>query len=218
MMNKPRVGGAARSPAPAHEGKREERRRAILDAAETLFVEQGFSNVSLASIIRRSGGSLATVYELFGNKHGLLRAVVERDKHEGYAALEEEIAKIDSAADILRLIGDRVLERIVQPRATAILRIVISESVNDPEFARSFYREVHMERVAQTARFFSEWNADGRAEFDDPEAAAELYIAMVMGDAELRAMLGDGECIDIETLRKRLSWRLNVFIGHFKVK
>lgn len=209
--------GADAEVSPPQEGRREERRRAILDAAESLFVEQGFANVSLASIIRRSGGSLATAYELFGNKHGLLRAVVERDKQEGYASLEEEIAQIASAAEILRMVGDRVLERIVQPRATAILRIVISESLNDPEFAREFYREVHLKRVADAAKLFALWNEDGRAEFDDPEAAAELYIAMVMGDAELKAMLGEEKNIDIEKLRQRVSWRIGIFISHFKI-
>lgn len=210
-------GGVDAEAPPPQDGRREERRRAILDAAESLFVEQGFANVSLASIIRRSGGSLATAYELFGNKHGLLRAVVERDKQEGYASLEEEIAQIESAAEILLMVGNRVLERIVQPRATAILRIVISESLNDPEFAREFYREVHLKRVADAAKLFALWNEDGRAEFDDPEAAAELYIAMVMGDAELKAMLGEEKNIDIEKLKQRVSWRIGIFISHFKV-
>lgn len=202
---------------PNCDGRREDRRRAILDAAETLFIEQGFAKVSLAAIIRRSGGSLATVYELFGNKHGLLRAVVERDKYEGREALENEMAQIESAAEILRMIADRVLLRMTESRAIAILRIVISESMTDPEFARDFYREVHLQRVAEVAGLFREWNEDGRAQIDEPEAAAELYIAMVMGDAELKAMLGDRNDLDLGALKKRLNWRIDIFIQHFKI-
>lgn len=35
-------------------------------------MEQGYDGTSLAEIVRRSGGSLATLYDLFGNKQGLL--------------------------------------------------------------------------------------------------------------------------------------------------
>src|SRR3546814_4201594 len=57
---------------------RERRQSAILDAAESLFLEQGYERTSLAEIVKRSGGSLATLYELFGNKQGLLRAIADR--------------------------------------------------------------------------------------------------------------------------------------------
>src|SRR3546814_14641572 len=63
--------------------RRENRRRAILSAAESMFLEEGFERVSLGAIVRRSGGSLATVYDMFGNKQGLLRAVVDRGCAEG---------------------------------------------------------------------------------------------------------------------------------------
>lgn len=200
------------------DARREDRRRAILDAAEALFLEQGFARVSLAAIIRRSGGSLATAYELFGNKHGLLRAVIERDKHERLAEFDELIERTESAAEILRTITDRILELVMQPRQVAMLRIVISESLNDPEFAREFYRELHLGRVAHLADIFRAWNADGRAQFDDPEAAAELYLDMVVGDAELEALIGDVMRRKGESLRERMDWRLDIFIDHFKVK
>lgn len=57
---------------------RERRQSAILDAAESLFLEQGYDRTSLAEIVKRSGGSLATLYELFGNKQGLLHAIATR--------------------------------------------------------------------------------------------------------------------------------------------
>src|SRR3546814_2798082 len=51
--------------------RQQDRRKAILDAAESLFLDQGFDRVSLAAVVGQSGGSLATLYELFGNKQGL---------------------------------------------------------------------------------------------------------------------------------------------------
>src|SRR3546814_1994530 len=68
--------------------RRQDRRKAILDAAESLFLDQGFDRVSLAAVVGQSGGSLATLYELFGNKQGLLRAVIERGEQERRANLD----------------------------------------------------------------------------------------------------------------------------------
>lgn len=52
------------------------RRRAILDAAWTLFLEKGFERTTLADIIALSGGSRSTVYEAFGDKDGLFETVI----------------------------------------------------------------------------------------------------------------------------------------------
>lgn len=214
MQDKPLCGAPPQTPADA---RREERRRAILDAAEALFLEQGFAKVSFAAIIRRSGGSLATAYEMFGNKHGLLRAVIERDKGERQAEFEALIEHTESAAEILHQITHRIFEIIMEPRQVAMLRIVISESINDPEFARGFYRDLHLSRVEHMAELFSDWNAAGRARFDDPEAAAELYVDMVIGDAELEALIGDAMRRQGASLVDRVNWRLGIFIDHFKV-
>ena len=46
------------------------RKRAIIDAARALFVEQGYERTTLKDIVDRAGGSLATVYKVFGNKDG----------------------------------------------------------------------------------------------------------------------------------------------------
>ena len=52
-------------------GRGASRRRAILDAAAALFLERGFADTSVGDVVKRSGGSLATLYSLFGSKEGL---------------------------------------------------------------------------------------------------------------------------------------------------
>ena len=50
----------------------------ILDAAQNLFYNLGFDETSLAMIINEAGGSRRSIYNEFGNKHGLLMAVIQR--------------------------------------------------------------------------------------------------------------------------------------------
>ena len=49
--------------------------RKIIETAERLFVERGYANVTLSTIVAESGGSLQTVYKWFGNKDKLFFAI-----------------------------------------------------------------------------------------------------------------------------------------------
>jgi TetR/AcrR family transcriptional regulator, mexJK operon transcriptional repressor len=194
--------------------RREERRRSILDAAEGLFLEQGYDRVTLGAIVRRSGGSLATVYELFGNKQGLLRAVVGRRKDEGMGGLLDIPESLTPAETLLRY-AHQCYAFVTAPRSVALMRIVIGETLAHPEFGREFHQDMNSGPASLLAARFREWTAQGRAAIDDPEAAVELFFAMVMCDAPLKAMLGavpnHTRCGDIE-------WRLRPFLERFAIQ
>ncbi|MBQ2038270.1 MAG: TetR/AcrR family transcriptional regulator, partial [Thermoguttaceae bacterium] len=59
---------------PTERGKA--RWRKVVNTAKRLFEERGYNEVSLAEIVRESGGSFATVYRWFGNKDDLFLCVV----------------------------------------------------------------------------------------------------------------------------------------------
>src|SRR6266699_3404658 len=53
-----------------------ERRQLLLDAAESVFVELGYSSASMDDIARRAGMSKKTLYRLFETKEALFAAVI----------------------------------------------------------------------------------------------------------------------------------------------
>jgi AcrR family transcriptional regulator len=57
---------------------REENERALLEAAESIFAEQGFAGATTAAIARRAGVPKANLHYYFATKEGLYRAVIER--------------------------------------------------------------------------------------------------------------------------------------------
>lgn len=198
------------------EVKRQDRRQTILDAAESLFIEHGFEGTSLAAIVRRSGGSLATVYELFRNKQGLLRAVIEENRMGNLCDVEDLARKEGSAAEALRHLARCVHDFFTQPRSIAMMRIMIQESLRDPQFARDFHRDLHGVKVRELADIFQAWTDEGKAVFDDPCAAAELYFAIVKCDAPINAMIGSEQACGMDPAL--IDWRLAPFISHFKIK
>lgn len=197
--------------------KREERRQVILDAAESLFLKNGYDRVSLATVVKRSRGSFATVYEMFGNKYGLLRAVVERGKHERFKTLATQIPEMDSPADVVRLIAANLRAYLMTPHAVGMTRILIAESLRDPEFGCRF-QEDYLRQLNGLAELFRDWNAEGKAKFDDPAAAAALFHAMMTSDVQLGALLGSIEVSGQMGSLDQMQWRLNLFIKHFKVR
>jgi AcrR family transcriptional regulator len=81
---------ANKKPRPA---KTSDSRERILEAARTLFQERGYGGLSISSICDRAGVVPTSIYWHFGDKAGLLRAVIEESG--GYAA---QIRKAVAAA------------------------------------------------------------------------------------------------------------------------
>ena len=77
------------------------RKRAIVDAARSLFAEQGYERTTLKDIVDRAGGSLATVYKVFGNKDGLLEAVVFEKAASGEVIVQRAVAAGGTPQQIL---------------------------------------------------------------------------------------------------------------------
>ena len=60
-------------------GEREARERAVLDTAMAELVEHGVEKMTMLSVAKRAGASKETLYSWFGNRDGLLRALIERN-------------------------------------------------------------------------------------------------------------------------------------------
>src|SRR5438309_3254797 len=58
-------------------GKPASARKRLLDAANELFYEEGVHTVGVDRVIERAGVAKATLYTLFGNKDGLVRAYLQ---------------------------------------------------------------------------------------------------------------------------------------------
>ena len=80
--------------------QREEARRTILDATEALMLETNGSNFSIRSLGDRSGYSAPTVYHYFGDKDGLIEALLEERVTRLADDLESVLPSGDARADL----------------------------------------------------------------------------------------------------------------------
>lgn len=195
--------------------RRERRRHAILDAARDLFVERGFDGVSLSEVMRRSGGSLSTLYELFDNKLGLLRAVVANERFDGFGRIEAIIARDGDPAAILRAVVGEIHAALLDPAKVGLMRVVMGESLRSPEFAQGVYADAHVPFVQQLAGAFAAWNAGGKVRIADPAVAAELFLGLTLHGAQLAAMFGGPTAVDHENREERIAEAVRLFLAGY---
>ena len=71
----------------------------ILEAAERVLTDKGYSRLTLQAIEQESGEFRALVAYYFGNKRGLVQAVVDSLMSEGDATLRQKLAEVADSAD-----------------------------------------------------------------------------------------------------------------------
>jgi AcrR family transcriptional regulator len=172
--------------------RRGRRRDAMLDAARCLFLEHGYDAVSLQDVVARSGGSLSTLYGLFGNKRGLLKAVMQTQFERDMNELEGLICRGTSPAEVLLDIALGTQDYLAAPDMVRFMRFVVGESLRSPEFGQKFFENVHLTFVRRYAGMLERWNDEGLLRIPDPDLAARQFISLVLHDMHMRAIYGGG--------------------------
>ena len=99
-------------------------RRAILEAARRLFGEEGIANVRVADVAREAGVGKATVFRHFGDRSGLVVALLDNEDRElqekilrgppplgpGAPPCERLHAFLDALVDLLERFGDLMFD------------------------------------------------------------------------------------------------------------
>jgi len=162
-------------------------REALLEAAGEVFLERGYGGASIDAIVERAGGSKATVYAMFGNKEGLLTALVAQGA-ESLAASVDALPAGAPFEDSLRAIGRSYLHLILQPKRIALYRLVAGESGRCPHLGDIFYRTGPQAVTTRVAAFFRAAAARGQIETDDPEQLAHFFVHALRGDHHNRVL------------------------------
>jgi len=159
-----------------------QRRTAILAAARRLFLEKGFEETTLSHVVGLAGGSLATVYKLFGSKEGLLHAVVFERVRTG-ADFIRDVARQDLPPPVaLKEVGLELQRRFLDADDVALARISITRSSCDPAFARQFYERTHMPTMEALQILFERWQQQGHELSTSPRLLARIFLSILIED------------------------------------
>ena len=190
----------------------ETRMENLIASATSLFVDKGYSNVSLEMIAREAHVAVRTIYVKFGGKAGLFNAVVAA----GRARFFPKTGNMDTDArpieQVLGEFGGRFLDLLSTPMAISMQRMVIAEAKTNPELARTFFDAGPAHTRDTLTRYFA--RPEIGAQLRDDVAADLLpthFINCVLGDQFTR-FLFEPECpSDAAKVGRDLAQRLALF-------
>ncbi len=167
---------------------REATTAAILSAAEELFRERGYEDVTVRDIAQQAGVSHALVHQYAGSKEDLFRAVLSRNYDSMTSTAPADFGLLESARLMLR----RGLEPQFRDYGRLLMRTALSGLAYDETTWRFAAVEQLIELVEQQAASASPAE---RAEKDlDPRlvgaSVGSLYLGWVSGESWLRPAWG----------------------------
>lgn len=162
----------------------------MLKAAREVFLECGFHGTSIEEVVRRVGGSKASLYSYFGSKEGLFTDIIVAQCDE----FMKNLALPDGAdADIeqtLTKVARGFLTVFLQPARSELFRIIIAEASRFPAFAQRFYENGPMRARRLLSAYLQQQHEAGSIRCPDPAFAASTFIEMVKAMPHHRTLLG----------------------------
>lgn len=190
----------------------EARRRAMLDAATALFLEKGFERTTLSDIVKRSGGSRTTLYEQFGGKEGLLRAMIEESTRDVWEKVRWNGDPPPLTEDVLVEYAVRLAKAISTPDAIAVYRIVFAESPRMPDIGELFMARGPGVLRGELTEWFARTQAEGRLTAGTAEELVQGFVGLALGDAHLCIGIADQEC-DEAAMRHYIRVAVRIFLN-----
>lgn len=176
------------STAKGRDDKRDEKRRAILEAACAVFTQKGFHRARVEEIAVRAGVGKGTIYEYFPSKKDLYEEMVET----ALGAYAEELAAAVAARDDPRskLLAAARCTLMVADRNRALARLILEQPGGLGENLRRHIWKVRESYIQILRGVVEEGIAGGDFRPVDPHLAAMALVGAYKS-VFLQRMFGD---------------------------
>lgn len=152
----------------------------ILDAAQQLFLDQGYEATTVEQIAACIGATKRTIYVRFADKAQLFRAVVTRVLD----ARRPRLAAIGTDRTVderLTGMGLAVLRYVLDPDVVRVLRVVTAEAYRFPELNRAIEEQAAQGVAPAIERMLDEEVQQGRIDLQDVPFATRLLLSLLIG-------------------------------------
>jgi len=170
---------------------RRRNRALIIEAAEEVFAEQGFTGATTAAIAARAGLPKANLHYYFGTKEALYRAVLSGILDLWLAPLAQIMPDADPATALAGYIRAKVLMARDKPLAS---RVFANEVISGAPVLAGYLARDLKALVDDKAAVLRVWAEQGRMDPIDPVKLLFLIWASTQHyadfDAQVRAVMG----------------------------
>lgn len=187
-----------------------DRFRLLREAAETVFLRDGYAAAHMDDVAQLAGMSKRTLYQHFPSKAALFEAVMQ----DGLCPIIMDVAMEDEPDLHTALRGMLVslTRHLFQPRQVAIFRLIIGEVKHAPELASAFHQAGPGKGATALERRLAAEMAQGRLAITDPREGARMLFGMAIGAAHMFLLLGLQGPPDDAELESRANTAVRIFL------
>lgn len=173
----------------------EQTKAAILRAARSLFVSQGYQQTTVQQIAAEAGVNVDTIYHSVGRKPALMRALIESSisgQSEAVPAAERDyvlrIREAVAADEMIEIYAAAITQ--IQQRMAPIF-LALRDAATTDESCRALWKEISDRRAGNMLLFASDLRATGelRDDLDDQQVGDIIWS---MNSAEYWNLLVEG--------------------------
>jgi len=199
-------------------GRGEARRQAMLLAATELFLERGFAETSVGDVVKRSGGSLATLYAWFGSKEGLFEAIVGEMSAQMLGGLDAPGIADKPLDEALCEFAERFLAVALCPESLRWQRMCMAEAHKFPALRAALMRSGPGYVSNRLGQYLSAQAGAGRLRIADASIAAMHFFALIKSESHVAAVCGDAIALEHDQLRGQVRRAVDVFLRGYGVR
>jgi AcrR family transcriptional regulator len=165
--------------------KKQQKRTAILAAAQQVFLSEGFTGAGMDRIAAVAEVTKQTVYRYFPSKEELFRETLRHMGRDSHGGFQSSLDKADTA-EALTGFAEGFIRAHLARHHLDTMRLLIAESAQAPEITEIFFSEGPEDTGAALEEFFR-----SRLGVAQPETAIRLWTAMLLA-FQSDALLGRG--------------------------
>lgn len=163
----------------------------LLDAAQAVFIEEGYARATMEAIAAAAGASRKTLYARYSNKEEMLGAVIQRLLATALPRAQEPvIIPLGDPRTVLAQTARAIAGAAGSQPTGGLNRLVVAESHQFPEIA---HLAVQLQSIAVTRirLILEQLHAEGSLpNLGDPQRAAQIFLEMTVSVQRRNAMMG----------------------------
>lgn len=194
-------------------------RRAILEAARTVFLRRGYPGAGMEEIAALAAVSKQTIYNQFTDKAQLFTAVITTDIAGAERRSQEVFDELATTTDIetdLQAFARSHITAVLQPNVVQMRRVVISQADRFPELARTWSTAGPERGLASLTTLIERLCARGLLHATDPALAAEHLNWLILSVPLNRAMFYPDDTPPPGELRRLADEGVRVFLAAYR--
>jgi TetR/AcrR family transcriptional repressor of mexJK operon len=188
---------------------------AILAAARDVFLDVGYGAAGMDEIARRAGVAKQTIYNHFGGKDALFGEIITTLCDDLLRPLSHPELRASSPEAALGALAQQVMTLMLEPSSLALHRLLVAEAPRFPELGAAAYRTGVVRPVDALASYLDEQSHLGMLAVPDVRLAAEQFFGMLVGQIQIRALLGVELHPDPAALRAAAEEAVRTFIARY---